>query len=373
MKQELAATYLGYGWVAAANFAGYLLGNLILLVAIGRVRRPLVLNALSFGVMAGSTIAVGLCSSLPAVAACRFVNALAQAAVLVLTVSLTLAVVPVRLRGRISGLTWMGAALGVTLCGIAAPASIGLHPLLPWRLQWIVMGLVSLAVIPGFSTSIRSAQHATATMDAAETNVVVRPFILLCVVYACFGAGFVLLFTYFTAFVRGLGIPSAHIGFAWALAGVCGIAGAVLWGRAHDALAGRNIIPLPLGLAAVGVLAIASQKPLLIVAGAIVALSSTFGFAGLLSAVARRYVGGAAFPTMFTVATIAFAIGQIAGAPLGGALGDRYGLTAVMSAAAVAYALGALIAMALSHRRDARIRTFDFNHTPEHERNVTCR
>lgn len=345
IKHDFPGSYFTYGWVASANFFGYLVGNALLPLLLARSRNRLLLNTLSILLMGATLIASGTAGSLAALIVIRAINGVAQAAVLVLTVSFTLERVAPRARGRVSGVIWMGAGLGIAAAGAIAPLALG-APLMSWREQFFLMGLVTIGIGPAFSALARRAPlHADG--PAALDTIALAPFVTLCVAYALFGGGFVVFFTYFTAFAGSIGVFAAHIGIAWAVAGLVGAFGGSFWGVMLDRAGTRRIAWIPLFLAAAGCGLLAVHARLIALVALTLICSSTFGFAALTSALAKRYAPGARFALAFTIATIAFALGQVPAGPAGGFLSDRAGLGSAMLLAAAFYAAAALIAIFL--------------------------
>lgn len=345
IRHELAGSYYLYGWVTSANFVGYLAGNVILPFLLPRMKNRVAANAAAIALMALTMGLQGAAHDLVWLAVWRFFNGLAQAVTLVLTVTFALEAVCEDRRGAASGAVWMGAGLGIALVGALAGIS-AYDPALSWRVITLGLAVLSIAVVPGFSSSVRAGVHAAGPrVQSGAGNIQRLPYALATIAYGFSGAGFILFFTYFSAFARAAGVAPEALGFVWLAAGSVGAFGGMLWGNAYRRW-GASAAALAMFAAAAGALCVISDAIALRAIGVILVCACMFGFAALSSALIRRYVTGSAFAPAFTVSTIVFAAGQMAAVPPAGALADRFGLPVTMLLTALAFAIAGLVTYA---------------------------
>ncbi|MBO0795902.1 MAG: YbfB/YjiJ family MFS transporter, partial [Ktedonobacteraceae bacterium] len=117
IQANLGGTYSAYGMVSTANFAGYLLGTLVVPLLLTRLRKQIMLNSAALLLMDGAMIGSALSLNLVQLSIWRFLVGFFSAIALVLTLSLALERVVPQTRGRASGIIWMGASLGVSVSG----------------------------------------------------------------------------------------------------------------------------------------------------------------------------------------------------------------------------------------------------------------
>ena len=346
IKHEFPASYTAYGIVAAANFAGYLVG----LVAIPLVPRRFHdrrSNTIAMALIAITLALSAIAPSLALLAGARFVNGIAQAVGTILTIGLTLSLVETRLRGRASGIVWGGGAVGIALCALGLPfAAVVVNG---WRAIWIIMALLSAIAAVGLHRVLPERALDTTSGDLGPTSD--RPAIaILAAQYALFGAAFALYFTYAPAFARDIIAGTGAFALAWFLTGIAGIAGGSVWGHWLDRSRRGLTLGACLGLAGVGAAALLFHNPFAGACSAIVVGGCAFGTPAQTAALVRRFSSGADYMHVLSIVTIAFAIGQTIGAPLGGAIADAQGLAASVLTSAAFFALAGVTALAIALR-----------------------
>src|SRR5829696_4067693 len=131
------------GLLAAANYAGYLAGALLVAVAVPASARTQTL------VMAAITVAVtsalmAVTTNLAAWSVVRFVAGLASAGVLVLATGLVLDDLRRQGRASLSGWLFSGVGLGIVVSGVVVRLT---GETLGWRGDWLLLALLATAAI----------------------------------------------------------------------------------------------------------------------------------------------------------------------------------------------------------------------------------
>lgn len=340
----LIPAVIGAGWftpadaayLGAANFAGYLAGAYFARLMAAGLSAVTTLR-LMMAVAAASFIASAWPLSFFWFFVWRFAAGIAGGALMVLGATLALSRVAAGRRGLASGILFAGVGLGIVASGTLVPPliEIGL------RETWIALGILSL-VLTGLAWN-----GWPAAPVAAAPAVVAAPSPGLWRFYIGYGlsaAALVPHMVFLVDFVaRGLGQGLAVGGRYWVVFGVGAVIGPMLFGAIADrigfAAAWRLVFALMTGLIALPAF-VTSEAALVVSCLALGAF--TPGVAGLALGRVQELVAEARRPRVWSLCTIAFAIGQA-----GGAYGLSY-LYAASGSHALLFKVGAaLLAVAL--------------------------
>jgi MFS family permease len=300
MQAEGALTLAGGGWLAAANYAGYLAGAL---------SAPLLSS--SVGIRAGLagvavlTLAMGLDQPMSGWIALRAAAGVASAWVLIHVSTWGLERLAPLGRPALSGTVYSGVGVGSMIAGVVCLLAIQLH--LAARHAWIALGLIALvgaaALWPVFT------QRSGTRTPPARNGWSARS-VLLVLCYAAFGFGYIIPATFIPAFAREtLGDPALY-GWAWPLFGAAAAASTVAAAPLVRRLGERGVwiaghLVMAAGVAAP--LVFAGITGILVSALCVGATFVVITMAGLQEA---RKLGG---PGLLAAMTAGFAAGQIAG------------------------------------------------------------
>jgi len=326
------------GWLAAANYAGYLLG------ALTAARLPLSpqrTGLLSLAVIVVSTAAMGLVESLAAWLLLRGIAGVASAWALVSTSVWCLSWLARLGRPNGAGMVYAGVGVGIALAGLYCWRA-GAAEIAPDRL-WLHLGLLALvaslavaALMPREAGPVAAAGTGTGTGGAAAGDA--QWDLVIC--YGMLGFGYILPATFLPVLARAVVDSPAVFGAAWPVFGAAAalstpLAGALLSGRSRrHVLAGSHLL-----------MALGCLLPVLhLSAGSVLAaallVGGTFMVATMAGIQAAR-AGAAGDPARaLGRMTASFAIGQMAGPLLssvlsGGAAGFG-GLFIALATGAVA-------------------------------------
>ncbi|MEJ1156993.1 YbfB/YjiJ family MFS transporter [Prosthecomicrobium sp. N25] len=344
------------GYVAAANFAGYLSGALLSgwVARLGRlsgvVRLSLAATALAYAACAVDLGPVWF-------ALWRFVPGFTGATLMVLVPMAILAGLPAARRPGAVGLMFTGIGLGIIFSGTLVPALARLGVASAWLVLAALTVLLS-ALTWKLWTSIALPAPAAPPVGAASPR---RPggpgpaVVLVFVAYALDGAGFVPHTVYWVEYVaRALGLGFGAGGTHWILFGVGAMAGPLLVGR----LAGRFgfgrafVVALLLKAAAVGLPLVSSATPALVVSSLVVG-ALTPGTATLAAGLSAEIAGAARQRALWGWMTSGFAATQALSASAFGHLLGATGSYALLFATG-AILLAAAAVLAEAGRRLAR-------------------
>jgi predicted MFS family arabinose efflux permease len=339
------------GLLAAANYAGYLVGALLAALAVPASARTRLLLVSAVAV-AVTTALMAVTTGLAAWSVVRFVAGLASAGVLVLATGLVLDDLRRQGRASLSGWLFSGVGLGIVVSGVVVRLTGGT---LGWRGDWLLLALLSTAAIypcwRWLPRAVRENAPPPTSLPApappARSHAVPIAHVLLFAAYFLEGIGYIVTGTFLVAIVdstpglQGIGVD------VWIVVGLAVIPSAVLWG----ALAGRAGYARALAGAYV-LQAIGIALPIAGGAGAAFASAVLFGgtFAGItaLTLTLGGHLEVSHSARLIGMLTAAFGLGQMIGPVLGGAIAHRaQDFAPALAAAAVCVLTGGVLMASL--------------------------
>ncbi|MBB3178970.1 YbfB/YjiJ family MFS transporter [Variovorax sp. Sphag1AA] len=328
------------GWLAAANYAGYLLG------ALTTARLPLTpqrVGLLSLAIIVLSTAAMGWSGSVAFWLALRFLAGAASAWALVSTSVWCLAWLARLDRPSGAGILYAGVGAGIALAGLYCwrAGAAGAPP----ESLWIQLGMLALAGLLIVATLMpRDATTTTAASRAGEgaalTGQVPWGLVLS---YGILGFGYILPATFLPVLARAVVDDPSVFGAAWPVFGTAAAISTLLAAAVLGHVSRRRVLAGSHALMALGCLLPVIHLSVLTVLAAALLVGGTFmvaTMAGMQEAKAST-IGD---PTSaLGRMTAAFAIGQMAGPILSSALsGSAQGFGGLF----VALAIGAVALLA---------------------------
>lgn len=308
MLAERALTLGESGWLASANYAGYLAGALsairLRLPASTAIRAGLLLMALS-------TLAMGLAGDLAAWLVLRAVAGVASAWVLVFVSASILEWLARAGRAELGGTVYAGVGLGIVAAGLAclalmaAGASSGA--------AWLVLGGSSLALTvllwTGFDAPSSSVPGETALGPRLPRAELAR----LVLSYGAFGFGYIVPATFLPVMAREAIESPALFGWAWPVFGAAAAASTLAAARLARTLGYRGLWIAASLVMAFGVVAPLSIPGLAGILAAALCVGSTFVVITLAGVQEARRLAGERARGLIAGMTSAFALGQIVG------------------------------------------------------------
>lgn len=332
------------GWIASANYAGYLLGAI--LAAYGwaeGIERKVALSSLA--ATAALLLAMGLSSDMALLAAIRFLAGLASAFAMIFTTAIVLS------HGLASGKAHVQAAhFGGVGTGIAVSAVMFALLVLAeggWRMAWVAAAALSLA---GLALVMRSLPHDVVRSGPARKEpplVWSAPLLGLTAAYGIFGFGYIVTATFLVAIVRDGGGSSLFEAGVWLVTGLAAAPSVAYWLPAVRNLGLVNVFAIGCLVEALGVAAsVLMPLPAGPIIGGIL-LGGTFVAVTAFGLQAGRLLAGESPRRALALMTAAFGVGQIIGPVVAGYLADWSGTyTWASLAAAAALLVSGAIALA---------------------------
>lgn len=330
------------GFLASANFLGYLVGAVVAGGgwAEGRER------AVTLGALAASAALcawMGLAGGVGTFAAIRFLAGLASAFVMVILSNMVFASLATAGRGDLQAVHFGGVGLGIAVSALMT-AGLGLADA-DWRAGWYWSAALSAAGLVAVMALLEKGPRPEGP-PAREPRLPRRPaFLRIILAYGLFGFGYIVTATFLVAIVRQQGGGGLFESVVWLVTGLAGLPSVWLWSRLAARIGLTATFAAGCLVEAVGVAASVSlgghAGPLvggILVGGTFIALTA-------LGLRAGRQLGGPAPRRALAAMTAAFGTGQILGPVVAGYAADRTGGFAASSAlAAAALALAAAVA-----------------------------
>jgi len=321
------------GWIASANYVGYLLGAILAAYgwAEGIERKVAILGLVA---TAALLLAMGVSSNVVVLATIRFLAGLASAFVMVFTSAIVLS------HGLAANKPWVqsshfgGVGLGITISaimfGLIILADSG------WRMAWIMAALLAFA---GLAVVVRYLPRDVVRAGPAKKE---RPLVwtpalfALTIAYGIFGFGYIVTATFLVAIVRDGGGSSLFEAGVWLATGIAAAPSVAYWMPAVRRVGLANVFALGCLVEAIGV---AASVLLPLPAGPIIGgvlLGATFIMVTAFGLQLGRQLATESPRRALALMTAAFGTGQILGPVVAGYLADWSGTYTWASLAAAA-------------------------------------
>lgn len=355
MQRELDLTLTAAGYVASANFLGYLAGALIAMGAHAAHRRRGFVAGLLGSV--ATTLLMALFSDPWLLGAIRAGSGVASAFVLIHGSAIALDALARAGRPALFSLLYAGVGAGIAVTAVLVEAmsraGAGASPM------WLVLGavatvLASPALLLRDDSPHPAAAAATPTSPAPPPPTDRQALAWLTAAYGCLGFGYVITVTFIVVMVRGRADWQPYEMAVWLCVGLAGAPSNYLWIRIAQRFGVYRAMIAAYLLEGVGVVAAASGAHIALVMFGGVLLGGTFLAITALGLSTARGLARADSGRIVGRMTAFFGLGQILGPALGGWLAERTGSFAAPSMLAAA-TLVAAAAMVERSRRLQRL------------------
>jgi predicted MFS family arabinose efflux permease len=346
MQQDAGLSVSDGGWLASANYAGYLIGALwaarLRLSARAAIRAGL-------AVIGASTLAMALHGGFLVWVVLRALAGIASAWVLVFVSAWSLERLAALGRLSLTGVVYAGVGAGIVFAGAACLLLMDLHS--SSSAAWTGLGIVALVATAVIWPVFGSGGGLRAAPPAQGSERRGGDFWRLVICYGAYGFGYIIPATFLPVMAKEIVQDPMLFGWAWPVFGAAAVASTLVarrvrgslrgvWAASHLVMAAGVVVPLVLpGLAGIIVAA-------LCVGGTFVVITQV----GIQEA---RAVAGAHARTLIAAMTSAFALGQILG-PLAAAHWAR-ATGGFAGALVLAAALLAVSALWLARAGSARV------------------
>ena len=332
------------GFVAAANYLGYLAGGFVGITGLMQARaRAWFLGGIAISGL--TMIAMAFTHDVWIFAVLRFIGGAGGTTVMVAGASLLFAPLMVADGGRFALAPFLGPGLGIAASSfvVALLDRAGAD----WQTMWIVTGVIaSAATLLVMACLPRAAAAATASGAHPGHVRWSRRLVLLTLSYGLFGFGYIVTATFIVVITRETPALAFLEPYIWAIVGLSGAASIFFWTAMVRRFGEVPVYVVGCLTEAVGVaLSVVDPSPRGIILAAVFVGGTFVAITAIGLQIGRRLAGGA--PQKIQAAmTVAFGIGQVVGPLLAGMLRESSGTFLAPSlAAAAALAIGAVLSL----------------------------
>ena len=336
------------GWIASANFFGYLVGALgaAFFSPPGKQRFWFLFAVF---LSAATTILVTVSIGPWQQATIRFVGGIASAMVLVYASELIIERLDGRGNSVLSNIHFSGVGFGIAFSAVIVTLIDGLGG--GWQVMWGVSGMVALIslgvillLIPSFSPIVEVEKSGR---EFEFSNSLIK----LIFAYGLFGFGYVITATFLSVMVRGDPLLSPFEWLFWLAVGLAAIPSVALW----SAFGRRVNLKVSFAVACVAealgvMLSVAGLGPIAVMIASILLGGTFMGITALGLILARDIVKGSVRKALAWM-TVAFGTGQMIGPAFAGVIFKETGSFFIASVcAAIALFVGALMVMTVGQK-----------------------
>ncbi|AZO51882.1 MAG: YbfB/YjiJ family MFS transporter [Mesorhizobium sp.] len=334
MMEELHLSPADAGWIASANYLGYLAGAFAAAGGWAHGRERMLMFA---GLAASAVLAalMGFGETIAAFLVIRFLAGLASAFVMVFMASIVFSHLAAAGRSDLQALHFGGVGLGIAASSALMAVLVTVHA--GWAAGWLwaaaisALGLAVVALLAGSATIINGAEDREPALPKD------RSLLKMIVAYGLFGFGYVVTATFLVAIVRQSGGGRLFEAMVWMVTGLAGFPSVWLWQK----VAGRcGLYPAYVLACLLEVVGVAASVVVGGYAGPLLAgvlLGGTFVAITALGLQAARQLAPRSPRRIFALMTAAFGVGQIIGPIAAGMLAQASGnyVSASITAAVV--------------------------------------
>jgi MFS family permease len=350
MVRDGSLTQSAGAWLAASNYLGYLAGALTA-SRLG-LSLPTLMRVSLVGIVV-TTAAMGASDGFATWIILRFVAGVLSAYTLVATSAWALQHLMRAASSNLSGIIYAGVGLGIALTGLFCVAAA--KPGVLAGQLWLELGALSaLAVASSTPLLGRSLATTTLARSASHLDVTLGSFTGLVVCYGVFGFGYILPATFLPVLAREVVDNPQLFGLAWPIFGAAAALSTIATARHFGHVNRLRVWAICHLLMAAGVVLPSVWLAAVTVAIAALLVGSTFMVVTMIGMQETRARAPRNPTPLLGLMTAAFAIGQLAGPVVSGALdllptGHSIALGLALQLAAFALALSAAYLWRQSH------------------------
>ncbi|MGQ4880517.1 YbfB/YjiJ family MFS transporter [Billgrantia sp. LNSP4103-1] len=325
MQQQTWLSDAQGGWLAALNYAGYMLGALVA-ASIHSIRLKDTLYRLTLLLAVLSTAGMALAESFWLWAAMRFIAGFASSGAMLLASGLILHwLINHRQRGEL-GIHFAGLGIGILVAALAV--ELMLHLALDWQAQWWgFAALAAVVLVPAWRWLPRPEKPVAGTANSTrEATPPTRTFMrLMLAAYFCAGYGYVISATFIVAIVEREPLLAGAGNWTFALVGLAAAPTVMLWDLVARRIGYLGALIAAMALQVVGILLPALTASLAVVLLSAVLYGGTFlGCVSLVLTMAGRLYPQSPARLMGRM-TLAYGTAQIIAPALTGMLAETTG------------------------------------------------
>jgi len=308
MQEDFALSVSGGGWLATANYLGYLVGSLS---AIGMRIRPTAAIRAGLLVIGLSTAAMGLEHRFLLWVVLRAAAGIASAWVLIFVSGWALERLALLGRSDLGGTVYSGVGAGILAAGGACLVVMALHA--GSADAWLALGVISIAVTAAIWPLVKTGPSSNAASAIAQPDLWSPEFRRLVLCYGAFGFGYIIPATFLPAMAKKIVEDPLLFGWAWPVFGAASAVSTIFAARLKQALSHRAVWIGGHLVMALGIVVPLAVPGLSGIMTAALLVGGTFMVVTMAGMEEARRVAGPHARALMAAMTSAFALGQILG------------------------------------------------------------
>ncbi len=310
MQEDAGVSIAMGGWLASANYAGYLAGALS--VIWWRVGATTGIRA-GLAAIGLSTLAMGLVHHLAVWLVLRVVAGIASAWVLIYVSAWCLERLALLGRPTLSNTVYAGVGAGIVLAGGVCLALM--HVAAPSPRAWIVLGALSIVLSVGIWTVFGSRVGSADTAEPAAARGMIwdRESLRLVLCYGAFGFGYIIPATFLPVMAKQIIRDPAIFGWSWPIFGAAAVGSTLATGMLRSAVTNRRLWIASHLVMAFGIALPIVWSGIVPIMLAALLVGGTFVVITMVGMQEARSVGGTRATGLMAALTSAFALGQVIG------------------------------------------------------------
>jgi predicted MFS family arabinose efflux permease len=308
MQEDFALSVSEGGWLATANYLGYLAGSLSV---IGMRIRPTAAIRAGLLVIGLSTAAMGLEQRFLLWVVLRAAAGIASAWVLIFVSAWALERLALLGRSDLAGTVYSGVGTGIFVAGGACLVVMAVHA--GSADAWLALGVISIAVTAAIWPLVKAGPYSNAAPALAPPDLWSPDFRRLVLCYGAFGFGYIIPATFLPAMAKKIVEDPLLFGWAWPVFGAAAALSTIFAARLKQAVSHRAV-----WIAGHLVMALGIVLPLVVpglwgILTAALLVGGTFMVVTMAGMEEARRVAGPHARALMAAMTSAFALGQILG------------------------------------------------------------
>lgn len=350
MQEDLSFSDAAAGYLASSNYAGYLVGAVIVGILPLKSRRAFYLRV-SLVVSIVTTFSMGFTHAYWLMMTIRFLSGVASAFIFVLTSSIVLDRLAANGKTNYAGFLYAGVGLGIFLSSILIP---GFNALFAWNGAWVSLAFISAAFGIFIWMWLKDSSNLAAVKEKPQSTFPVPPakwLRYLMIAYGLEGLGYIVTGTFIVSIAERT--PSFHgdPAFVWMVVGLAVIPSCFIWSTLAKRKGFVTALIWAMGLQAFGIaLPVFSLSPIALFISACLFGATFMGISTLTTTVARQ-MSPHNSSQIIGYLTAVYAIGQMIGPSIAGVLTtftENYH-AALIGAASVVFLGGAFLLTGLQY------------------------
>ena len=310
MQEDAGVSIAMGGWLASANYIGYLLGALSVMALRMRATSAIRAGLLTIGL---ATLAMGLESGLVWWLVLRTIAGVASAWVLINVSAWCLERLAMLGRLGLINTVFSGVGAGIVLAGGLCLALM--HAGAGSARAWTGLGAISLVLAIGIWPAFRPDASAAASPECPETRTVTwnREALRLVLCYGAFGFGYIIPATFLPVMARQVIRDPAVFGWSWPVFGAAAMGSTLAVAALRSFMSNRRLWIVSHVVMALGIALPVVWPSIVAIMLAGLLVGGTFMVVTMVGMQEARSVAGARATGLMAALTSAFALGQIAG------------------------------------------------------------